>query len=104
MITFSSLNENMDYNKKLARQQDDGKCIESIAHGLKIDEDFWKKFLMLTRNPESTAKLLNVSPEKVKSWHSRIKEYTRKFYENETEIEINKKRKLVNTDDFEKFF
>lgn len=105
MASFGSLFENMDYNKKLSKEKEEKKAIEAIQSGLNLDEEFWRNFLLLINNSEALGSLLGVRPANIHEWRNRVSKYLRKYYEKEDlEAEgLQKKKKFVNTKDYQNF-
>lgn len=100
MANFGSLFENMDYQKKLSKETEERRAVESIQQGLNITEDFWKDFMMLCNNPDALGALLGVPNNKIIEWRGRIGKFLRKHYEKEELVIIQKKKKLVNSQDY----
>jgi hypothetical protein len=105
MASFGSLFENMDYQKKLRKEQDEQKALEAIQSGLNLDEDFWRDFLLLINNSEALGALLGIRPANIHEWRNRVSKYLRKYYEKEERDvgSLQKKKKFVNTSDYKDF-
>lgn len=106
MASFGSLFENMDYQKKLKKEQQEKKALEAIQSGLNLDEGFWRDFLLLINNSEALGALLGVNPNQIHEWRNRISKNLRKYYEQEEQDvdNLQKKKKFVNTKDYKSFF
>lgn len=101
MSNFAYLFENMDRNKQSDQEEKDQKAMEAISMGMNIREDFWQDFLMLLNDTEALSALLGVPSIKMNKWYSRVGKYLTKYYDQEGEqVDIKKKRKLIDTDDF----
>lgn len=105
MASFGSLFENMDYQKKLRKEQEEKKALEAIQSGLNLDEEFWSDFLSLVNNSEALGALLGIRAANIHEWRNRISKYLRMYYEKEESDAGNmqKKKKFVNTKDYKDF-
>lgn len=78
-ISFRSLWEQMDKKTPLMSSGIDSQALTAIraGEGLHSEDEtsFWDEFITICSNREGLAELLDVSPDKVSSWPSRIKEY-----------------------------
>ena len=97
--------EKMETSKIKSKEDEERMSIEAIKNGLSIDENFWKNFNMLLSRPEELGKLLGVSPVKISTWYGRINKYLEKYLSNSDYDEIKKlkKRRMIDTSDFEDF-
>jgi len=69
-------------------------ALSAITTGRNVAEDFWDNFIMVCNNKEGVAELLEVSPEKVASWPSIIKN---KMDQIEPEDADQTKTSLIHT-------
>lgn len=51
------------------------KGMQAIKSGLEMDEGFWENFLKLCGNTEAMSDLLEVGPDKITRWHSRVRKF-----------------------------
>jgi len=70
---------------------------KAIRNGLGIREGFWDDFLLLLNNVEAVASLLDVSPEKVGTWHEAIKKELEKVHDSDNEVVPKDKNRLLKT-------
>jgi hypothetical protein len=105
MSSFGMIFERMESDKIRTKEEEERLAIECIKDGLNIDEDFWKNFIMLLNNPENLGKLLGVPPIKISTWYSKIQKYLDKYLSSDEydELKNAKKRKMVNTDQYDDF-
>ena len=92
----------MDYHKKIRKETEERKAMESIQQGLNMDEDLWKNFMLLCNNPESLGALLGVPSNKIGDWRTRVSKFLRKYYEKEDQelTNVQKKKKFINSKDY----
>jgi hypothetical protein len=70
MISFMRLWENMHSQDD---EHIDTGSMKAIRTGLNISDDFWDNFIQVCNNPHALAELLEVRPDQVSGWASRIK-------------------------------
>lgn len=68
-----------------------------IKIGLNIDEEFWNNFIKITNNSTALGYLLDISPEKIKTWGNKIKENLKKVKKFNEKFG-KKKTKMIHTD------
>ncbi len=90
LVSFCSLLESMQNNHKKQNKQ-----ISVIEKGLELDGDFWNKFLQLLNNTEGLSQLLDVSKDKVSTWHEKISQAMKEKNKISEEEPINKNNKLM---------
>lgn len=92
----------MDRAKRLEKEYGDSQALEAIANGFNVDEEFWQNFLMVLNNTEALSALLGIPAIKINKWRGRITKYLTKHLETTGEdYEVKKKRKFIDTSDFE---
>jgi hypothetical protein len=102
MSNFAYLFENMDRARRLEKEYVDEQAMEAIQNGINVDEEFWQKFQMLLNNTEALGNLLGIPAIKMNKWRGRVQKYLTKYYEDHgEELDLKKKRKFVDIDDFE---
>lgn len=80
MVSFCKLLEAMEKNKQspLMDSGEEGEILSVIRAGKDLrqegDTPFWDDFIMVCNNTRGLADLLDVSPEKIRSWPSKIQE------------------------------
>ena len=62
----------------------------AIVTGQNIDENFWDNFILVCNNKDGLASLLNVSPDKIVTWPSRIQQHLKEAGNLEPD-KVNKK-------------
>ena len=70
---------------------------KAIRNGLGIRESFWEDFLMLLNNVEAVSALLDVSTEKVGTWHKHVKESLKRVHDSDNEVIPKEKKRLLKT-------
>ena len=89
MVSFRSLWEQMDKKNPLMDSGIDSQALTAIRAGESLhaedETSFWDEFITICSNREGLAELLDVSPDKVSNWPSRIKEYQDDLKKRNTE-------------------
>jgi len=102
MANFSFLFENMERSKQFDKEYQDSQALEAIQNGINVDENFWNNFLAVLNNTEALSNLLGVPAIKMNKWRGRIIKYLTKHLEDSGEqVDLKKKRKLIDISDFE---
>lgn len=65
-------------------------AMSAIVTGTNVDENFWDNFILVCNNKNGVAELLNISPDRIATWPSRIQMYMKKAGQLEPE-KVNKK-------------
>jgi hypothetical protein len=78
--------------------ENDDTALSAITTGQNVASDFWDNFIMVCNNKEGVAALLGVSPDKVATWPTMIKE---KLDQAEPEDSDPTKTSLIHTGDHE---
>lgn len=86
MVSFRSLWEQME-SSPLMTSGDDSRALNAVRAGKNLHSDddvpFWDEFITLCANRDGLAELLDISPEKISSWPSRIKEQLEKLQKSD---------------------
>ena len=90
MVSFCKLWENMDRLSIMENEISDN-VISVIKTGMNVDEEFWDKFLQVINNKSGLSELLDVSPEKINKWHSKIKSAVKQVEQETGDVLQNKK-------------
>lgn len=102
MSNFAYLFENMERSKKFDKEHEDSQALEAIQNGINVDENFWQNFLAVLNNTEALSNLLGVPAIKMNKWRGRVQKYLTKYLEDSgDDIDLKKKRKLVDISDYE---
>lgn len=88
-ISFGKLSRVMQESSPLMSSGDDSRALSVMKAGedlhKKDEASFWDEFISLCSNTEGMAELLEVSPEKVRKWTARIREYSGKLEKHNAE-------------------
>ena len=91
-VSFACLCEQMEKEKRITPLMDSGEEDKSMVtvrkgNNLRKDDDrpFWDDFIDLCGDAQGLALLLQVEPQKVMKWPSRIREMLEKIKEHEVE-------------------
>lgn len=78
MISFLTLLEQMSQSSPLMDSGEDSASMSIVRTGKQLRKDdetqFWDDFISLCSNADGLAELLEVSPQKIRSWPTKIKE------------------------------
>ena len=95
-MNFQRLWENMELAKE-KKQPVENKATSAIRTGLGISEDFWEKFILLLNNAEGLGALLDIDPDTIGTWATKINDARKQVTDADTKEDVNKNRKLVKT-------
>jgi len=91
-VSFAYLCEQMDKEKRITPLMDSGEEDKSMmivrkGNNMRKDDDrpFWDDFIDLCSDAQSLSMLLQVEPQKVMKWPSRIREMLEKLKQHEAE-------------------
>lgn len=88
MVSFRTLWEQME-NTPLMTSGEDSRALTAVRAGKSLHKEdetpFWDEFITICANREGLAELFDVSPEKISSWPSRIKDYLEKLQKHDAE-------------------
>lgn len=68
-----------------------------IRSGIGLNEKFWKEFILVLNNSQGLAELLDVSHDKVSTWHQKIQNKLKEVQAADQNVEVNKNRKIMRT-------
>lgn len=101
MVSFRQLSEYIEKAKfsPLMGGAEDSAAINVIKSGKDLRKEdepqFWDDFITLCSNADGLADLLDVSPEKIRSWPAKIKEMLEKLEKHTAESPKEKEDKEV---------
>lgn len=103
MLSFQQLLEQMQ-KSPLMTSGDDSRVLTAVRVGKDMhkegDTPFWDEFIKLCGNTDGLAELLDVSPQKISSWPSRIQKNLEKLQKHDAESPHHKEEeKLIPTGD-----
>ena len=98
-VSFRLLWENMHADEKDA-EHIDTKSMQAIRAGISINETFWDDFLQVCNNTDALADLLNIRPEQIASWGSRVKHNLELVNKADKKQNAEKTKVMDTGDDF----
>lgn len=106
MVSFQRLWEAMEKSgtSPLMDSGDDGQVLTAVRVGKNLRKEdespFWDDFITICSNSQGLSELLGVSPEKISSWPSRVREALDKLEKHDAESpNIKDDKEMIPTGD-----
>ena len=96
MLTFWKITENMSSQKPYGEDE----AVDVVRNGLNIRDDFWDDFIVLCGDSHAMSKLLDVPPEKISGWASKIQDLVTKINQSDgadTKKDDRSRSNMINT-------